>query len=100
MIGEFLKFLKEYKIVSLAVAFIMGEASTTLVQSLVKDVILPVAAPLMSVERWQEAVFSLGPVTISYGIFVADLLNFAIVAFVVFVLARKFLEMEKRAGRK
>ena len=77
---EFLAFLREYKIFSLAVAFIIGEASTGLVNSLVRDILLPIAAPLISAETWKEAVLTLGPVTISYGAFVADLVNFVILA--------------------
>ena len=98
MFQEFAKFLKEYKVVTLAVAFIMGEASSGLINSLVKDVILPLAAPLMSAESWREAAFSVGPIRIAYGTVLADVINFIIVAFLVFIIARKFLKME--AGGK
>ena len=92
---EFLQFLKEYKVVSLAIAFIMGEASTSLVSSLVKDVLLPIAAPLMSAETWKEAVFHVGPVTISYGSFLADIINFLILVVIVFIVAKKIIRMEE-----
>ena len=48
MFKEFAEFLKEYKVVSLAVAFVMSEASSGLVNSLVKDVLMPLFTPLMS----------------------------------------------------
>ena len=92
---EFLVFLKEYKIVSLAIAFIMGEASTGLVKSLVSDIILPLAMPLITAETWREAVFHIGPISLSYGAFVADLVNFIILALVVFIVAKKVIKMEK-----
>lgn len=95
MIKGFLQFLKEYKIVSLAVAFVMGEASSSLVSSLVKDVFLPLAGPFLSVESWKDAAFHIGSVTIAYGTFLADVINFVILAFLIFIIARKFLEMEK-----
>ena len=91
---EFLRFLKEYKVVSLAIAFMIGEASTSLVASLVKDILLPIAAPFMSAETWREAVFSIGPVTISYGSFLADLINFIILAFIIFIVAKKVIKEE------
>ena len=47
---EFLLFLKEYKVVSLAIAFVIGEAGTSLVTSLVKDILLPIASPFLSAE--------------------------------------------------
>lgn len=93
---EFLLFLKEYKVASLAVAFIMGEASTGLVQSLVNDIILPFAAPFTSAETWREATLTIGPVKLSYGSFIADILNFAILAFIVFIVARKIIKLEQK----
>jgi large conductance mechanosensitive channel len=97
---EFLKFLKEYKVVSLAVAFIMGEATSGLIGSFVKDIFLPIAAPLLSIESWKTATISIGPITIAYGTFVADAINFIILALLIFLVARKFLEVEKQDGKK
>ena len=92
---EFVVFIKEYKVISLAIAFIVGEASTGLVNSLVKDILLPFAAPLMSAETWKEAVLTIGPVTISYGSFLAELINFIILAFLIFIVVKKVMKMEK-----
>ena len=91
---EFLAFLKEYKVISLAIAFIMGEASTALVNSFVKDIFLPLVAPLISAETWREAVLKIGPITISYGSFVAEALNFVILAFIIFVVVKKIIKAE------
>ena len=99
MLKEFLAFLKEYKVVSLAVAFVMGAASTSLVNSLVKDVLLPIATPLLSAESWREAILHVGPVRIAYGSFVAELLNFLILAAIIFIIVRKILKMEKEDGK-
>lgn len=94
MIKEFVTFLKEYKIVSLAVAFIMGEASSGLMNSLVKDFFMPLIAPLLSAESWREASFHIGSVTIAYGTLLADIINFIIITFIIFIIARKLLKME------
>lgn len=94
VLKEFLEFLKEYKIVSLALAFIMGVASTTLVNSLVKDIILPIFSPLLS-GSWQEANLTLGPIVIKYGSFLAEFLNFIILGLVVFFIAKKIFKEEK-----
>ena len=95
MLKEFAKFLKEYKVASLAVAFVMGEASSSLVSSLVKDVFMPLFSPLMSVESWREAAFTIGSIRIAYGTLFADVLNFIIIAFLIFIIARKLLQIEK-----
>lgn len=91
---EFLEFLKEYRVVSLAIAFIMGSASTTLVNSLVKDVVMPIFSPLLSKGPWKESVFHLGPVSIAFGSFIAELLNFLILALIVFLVARKLFKLD------
>lgn len=99
MLKEFATFLKEFKIISLAVAFVIGEASSGLMNSLVKDFFMPLLAPLMSAESWREASFSLGPVTIAYGTLLADIINFIIVAFVIFIIAKKLLKMEAQVKK-
>ena len=98
VLKEFLQFLKEYKVISLAVAFIMGEASTGLIKSLVNDIILPLTAPLITAETWREAVLHIGPISLSYGAFVADLINFIILTFVIFMVAKKVMNMERKGG--
>ena len=92
---EFVQFLKEYKVISLAIAFIMGEASTGLVKSLVNDVTLPFLTPLITAETWREAVVHVGPVVISYGSFISELVNFIILAFVVFIVVKKVIKIEQ-----
>jgi large conductance mechanosensitive channel len=95
MIREFLAFIKEYNIVGLAMAFVMGAASNDLVKSIVDNMVMPIIEPLMAGVAWEEATISLGPVMIRLGAFVADLLHFLVLAFVVFVIAKKVLKEEK-----
>ena len=99
MIKEFAKFLKEFNIVSLAVGFIMGTASTALVGSIVKDVLMPIAAPLVGAESWREAVWNMGPVHIAIGSFTAELLNFLILALIIFIIAKKLLKLKAEAEK-
>lgn len=95
LLQDFIGFLREYKVVSLAVAFIIGTASTNLVDSLVRNIILPLTAPLQAAETWDKAILSIGPVTLSYGAFLDELINFIILALLVFFLARQLLKLEK-----
>lgn len=99
MVREFLDFLKEYNIVALAMAFVMGTASTTLVNSLVNDIVMPFFAPILSGGEWKTAMLNLGPIHVAYGSFLAQLINFAILALVVFFIAKKILKEEK-VGKK
>lgn len=90
---EFVEFLKEYKVMSLAIAFVMGAASTTLVNSFVKDIFMPLISPLLSGDEWRDAVLHLGPITLAYGSVLAELVNFVILAAIVFVVVKKVMRM-------
>jgi large conductance mechanosensitive channel len=92
---EFKEFLNEYKIIGLAIAFIIGSALTALVQSLVNDVMMPFLSLLLPKGDWQSATLQLGPVVIKWGSFLAALINFVIIALVVFLISKKFLKEEK-----
>lgn len=96
LLSEFREFLKEYKVLSLAIAFIMGSAATTLVSSLVKDVLMPLLTPLLSAGEWKTAVLELGPVRIAIGSFIGELLNFAFLAAVVFLVTKKLMSSGKK----
>lgn len=95
MIHEFVEFLKEYKVIALAIAFIIGVAATALVKSLVDNIIMPIITPFIPGGAWETATFSMGPIVISWGAFIGELINFIIVAFVVFMIAKKVMKEEK-----
>lgn len=92
---EFLDFIREYNIIALAIGFVMGAASNQLVKSLVDNIIMPLIAPLVPDGRWQEATLQLGPIALKWGVFAADLLNFIILAAVVFIVVKKIMPTEK-----
>jgi len=96
ILKEFMDFLEEYKVIGLAVAFIIAVAATTLVQALVNDIIMPIITPFIPGGGWQTATFSLGPIVISWGHFLGALINFLIMAFVVFIIAKKMLKEDKK----
>ena len=62
LLSEFKDFLYEYKVILLAVAFIMCIASTALVKSLVDNIIMPIITPFIPGGAWREATLELGSV--------------------------------------
>lgn len=92
---EFKDFLKEYKVVGLAVAFIIGVAATTLVKSIVDNLVMPLITPFIPGGAWQTATWNWGPVVIGWGPLLGALINFIVIAFVVFMIAKIFLKEEK-----
>lgn len=95
LINEFKDFLQEYKVIGLAVAFIIGAALTTLVKSLVDNVVMPLITPFVPGGAWQTATWTMGSIVIGWGAFLAAVLNFVIIALIVFLIAKKVLKEEK-----
>ncbi len=91
IISEFKEFLNEYKVLGLAVAFIIGVALTNLIQSLVNNIIMPVITPFIPGGAWETATLALGPIVLKWGAFMSALLNFLIIALVVFFIAKKVM---------
>ncbi|MCQ1535735.1 large conductance mechanosensitive channel protein MscL [Methanosarcina sp. KYL-1] len=95
LLTEFKEFLYEYKVIPLAIAFIMGLASTALIKSFVDNIVMPIITPFVPGGAWRTATLEIGPIVISWGAFLGELIYFIIIAFVVFIIAKKVLKEEK-----
>lgn len=95
LLSEFLDFLKEYQVLGLAIAFVIGGASKDLVNSLVNDLVMPLLNPLIPSGAWREATLSIGPVALRWGSFAGQLLNFLVIALVIFLFAKRILKESK-----
>lgn len=90
MQGEFMKFLKEYGVVGLAIGVIIGSKAGELVKAIVDGLLMPVIGLVLPSGDWQQLV--VGPFQI--GMVLAALINFTIVAFLIFMIAKKFMKEE------
>ena len=95
ILKEFKEFLQEYKVIGLAVALIIGLAATALVNSIVNNLVMPIITPFIPGGAWQTATLTLGPILLKWGSFLGEVINFVIIAFVVFIIAKKFMKEEK-----
>ena len=87
--NEFKAFLESYKVLGLAVAFIMGLYLGALVQSLVKDLLLPaIGLALPGLADLSTYAVSVGAQIFSIGNFLVALITFIIVALVIFVIVK------------
>jgi large conductance mechanosensitive channel len=87
--AEFKTFIENYKVMGLAVAFIMGVYLGSLVQSLVKDLLLPaIGLAIPGLADLATYVVPAGNQTFGVGSFLVALITFIIVAFVIFVLVK------------
>ncbi len=91
---EFVEFLKKNQVIGLAVAFIIGTAATALVTALVKDIVMPVVGVILPGGNWQTAILPVGPINFMAGDFVGAMINFIIIALVVFLLVKYIMKAD------
>ena len=88
---EFMDFMKEQKIISVALAFIVGIATAALVQALVQDIITPLYSPYLSfLDPKQEITVGLSKFKI--GDFIMQLINWIVILLVVFLIGKKMVK--------
>lgn len=86
---EFTDFLEKYKVMGLAVAFIMGVYLGNLVQALVADLVMPVVGlALPSLGNLATYQYQLNEQIFRVGDFLVALITFIIIAFVIFILVK------------
>ena len=82
--AEFMDFISKYKVMGMAVAFILGLYLGALVQALVNDLIMPIAELAIPGVAWET--IEVGPFRI--GHFIGTVITFLIVAFVIFLIVK------------
>lgn len=110
MLKEFKEFAVKGNVVDMAVGIIIGGAFGTIVQSLVKDVLMPPIGLLLGGVDFSglflvlkgEGPFksvadaaSAGAVTVNYGVFINNVISFVIVAFAVFLLIKGINKLKR-----
>jgi len=82
--AEFMDFISKYKVMGMAVAFILGLYLGALVQALVNDLIMPIVELATPGVAWET--IEVGPFRI--GHFIGTVITFLIVAFVIFLIVK------------
>lgn len=85
---EFKKFISRGNVMDMAVGIIIGGAFTAIVNSLVTDIISPLIGLLGAKNLDQLSVKLRGDVVLTYGNFISAVINFVLVAFVLFCVIR------------
>ena len=98
--SEFKKFAMRGNVIDMAVGIIIGAAFGKIVDSLVKDVLMPPIGLLLGKVDFSDLKFVLtegeNPVSINYGLFINALISFVIVAFAVFVLIKAINKLQEK----
>jgi large conductance mechanosensitive channel len=94
MMKEFIAFLKQYGVIGLAIAVIIGGKLNDLVKAAVDGILMPVVTAYLPAGDWRTAVFNVGKIKFVFGPFLGAMIDFLIVAFLVVWMSKKFLKEE------
>jgi large conductance mechanosensitive channel len=97
MLKEFRDFAIRGNVVDLAVGVIIGGAFGKIVGSLVNDVLFPLIGLLLGGVNFAEKMITVGAAEVKYGAFVQSIIDFVIVAFVIFMMVRAMNRIQKPA---
>lgn len=100
LLEEFRAFALKGNVVDLAVAVIIGAAFGKIVSSLVNDIIMPVVGVLVGGVNLTDLSGSVGEVQITYGVFLQSVIDFIIVAVVIFAAIKLMSVLQRREEEK
>lgn len=95
MLKDFREFITRGSVIELAIGVIMGAAFTSIVNSLVADIFMPIIGVLMGGVNFESLAFQFGDASINYGMFIQSVINFFLIALLIFFTMRTVVALEK-----
>ena len=95
MLREFREFAIRGNVMDLAIAVIIGGAFGKIITSLVNDVLMPLIGLAMGGVNFSELSITVGAAVIKWGAFVQSIIDFLIIAFVIFMLVRAMNRLKR-----
>jgi large conductance mechanosensitive channel len=103
IVEEFKEFIARGNVLDLAVGVIIGASFQNLVTSLTNNIISPILGCFTEVD-FSQHVLNIGTLHLKYGAFITDIINFIIMAFIVFLIVKFmnkiFLKEEKEESKE
>ena len=101
---EFKEFISKGSVMDMAVGIIIGGGFTAIVNSLVNDLVMPLLSVLTGGYDFTKLSVVLGSgdnaATLNYGLFISAVINFLLIAFVIFCLIKSINKMKDRIQKK
>jgi large conductance mechanosensitive channel len=95
MLKEFKDFVMRGNVLDLAIAVIIGSAFAKIIASLVNDMLMPLIGLIMGGINFSELSITVGAAVVKWGAFVQTIIDFLLVAFVVFLIVKIANKMKK-----
>jgi large conductance mechanosensitive channel len=100
LIGDFKNFIMKGNVLDLAVAVILGGAFSKIIESFIKDIITPaILSPVLDAAKLKD-IEQLSYGAVKYGVFLSALINFLLVALVIFLVVRAYEASKKKLSRQ
>ena len=96
MIKEFKEFISKGNLVEIVVGLILALAFAGLVASFTENLINPIIGAIFGQPNFDSLVIEMGDAQLRYGAFLTTLLNFLIVAFVLFLVVKAYNRMARK----
>lgn len=95
MLKEFRDFAMRGNVVDLAVAVIIGGAFGKIVTSLVNDILMPIIGTIIG-DSFASLTININGVAVKYGAFIQSVVDFVIIAFVIFMVIKGMNKVKKK----
>lgn len=99
-IKEFKEFISRGSVIDLAVAVVIGGAFTKIVNSLVDDIIMPIIGVIIGGINFGNLMVTVGTAEIKYGMFIQAIVNFLLIALVIFSVIKAINQFKKKEEEK
>ena len=98
LLAEFKEFINRGSVMDLAVGVVVGGAFTSIVNSLVSDIITPAIGLILGGIDFTDLSVTVGSATLTYGNFIQNVINFLLTAFAVFIFIKFLNKLQKDSG--
>ena len=100
VIKEFKAFIERGSVIDLAVGVVIGGAFSSIVTSLVNDIIMPLIGIIIGGIDFTGLSFKVGSAYVKYGNFIQNVINFLIIAFALFLLVKSINKLSHKEEPK
>ncbi len=100
MLKEFKKFISRGNVLDMAVGVIIGGAFGKIIASLVDDIIMPLVGLALGGVDFTGLSIKVKDATITYGVFIQNVVDFLIIAFCIFLVVKAFNKLSKKEEKK
>ena len=99
-LSEFREFIQNGNVMDMAVGVIIGAAFKSIIDSLVNDILMPVVGIFAGADTFSSLSVTVAGAVITYGNFISAIVNFLILAFVLFTIVKAINKMKSLQKKK